>query len=264
MRLYDDDYTKITPQERKVIETLKRKWGSEFIRPWESKDTEPEYTRRLQHYRTLFPNNLLHPDDLDKSKVAVVKRFESLLDTEPNERQVLDFVKNYNAYFMVGSIPNAEFNFGHQKLFLFPEFQLGTSHVADYVLVGRSSDGYEFVLVELESPTGSIVLRDGNFGDAIRKGLNQTRDWAEWLESNFGNLREVFNKSKSPEHELPEEFVSYDKTRIHFVVVAGRRHDFNDRTRRRAREESQSRDVCILHYDNIVGYAHDIVDKGRY
>ena len=41
-------------------------------------------------------------------------------------------------------------NIGNHGAYLFPEFQLGSSYKADYLLLGKSSGGFEFIFVELE------------------------------------------------------------------------------------------------------------------
>lgn len=44
------------------------------------------------------------------------------------------------------------YNFGHHDAYIIPEFMLGNSYKVDYLLIGKSSRGYEFVFIELEKP----------------------------------------------------------------------------------------------------------------
>ena len=74
---------------------------------------------------------------------------------------------------------------------LFPEFQLGGLYKADYLLVGMSSGGFEFIFVELKNPYGKITLKDGQSGAEFRNGISQLEDWKRWLPSNYSSFGEI-------------------------------------------------------------------------
>ena len=156
------------------------------------------------------------------------------------------------------------FQFGHHEAYLFPEFQLGNSYQVDYLLVGKSSDGYSFVFVEFEAPVGNITLAAGDIGLAIRKGLTQLADWDAWIEAHYASLVETFDKFRRHDECLPHEFVTLDKSRIHYVVVGGRRADFNDRTYRIRRKAQKERSELILHYDNLADAARNVIGEWTY
>lgn len=136
-----------------------------------------------------------------------------------------------------------------------------SSYVADYLLVGLASGGHQFVFVEMEHPTKNIVLGDGNFGEAIRKGINQVNDWKIWLDSNFSMLSEIFKKATNK--SLPEEFYKYDSSRIHFCVVAGRRKHFYKKTYWLKRNEMKQTGIRIFHYDNLYDFAMELTTKNH-
>ncbi len=126
--------------------------------------------------------------------------FRSLLyDTNTGEREILNFIRDRRAYHLIGSIQKKNYNFGHHGTFIFPELQLGTSHQVDYLMLGKNSDGFHFVFVELESPYGNISIGDGDEGEVIRKGLNQVDDWDRWLEENYGSIAETLGKYRHPD-----------------------------------------------------------------
>ena len=81
-----------------------------------------------------------------------MKNFFSLLSDEAcTERSILNFIKDKKYYHIIGSIIwGLSINIGNHGVYLFPEFQLGNSYKADYLLVGKSSGGYEFIFIELE------------------------------------------------------------------------------------------------------------------
>lgn len=160
---------------------------------------------------------------------------------------------------------NFRFRFGHHKAFLFREFPLGSDYVADFLIVGKNSEGYHFVFVELESPSESITRKDGEFGDAIRKGIAQVRDWRRWLNAVFPSLHSEFTKHLgNHDRNLPGAFFKLDPTRLHFVVVAGRRTDYTKKTyalRRELREETR---IELLHYDNLLDSLSFLIQTGNY
>ncbi|WP_216070286.1 DUF4263 domain-containing protein, partial [Acinetobacter johnsonii] len=61
-----------------------------------------------------------------------------------------------------------------------------------------------------------------------------------------------------PNESLPNEFCNFDRTRIHYVVVAGKRNDFNDRTYRLVRE-FRNKNIHFIHYDNLMDACDELI-----
>ncbi|SDY99629.1 protein of unknown function [Proteiniborus ethanoligenes] len=268
MRIYDRDYTKLTEDEINEWEMLKKKevvktTGKFNIR----KSMFRKYPKAVRHYLSIFPNNYLDIEDLkneDMLKTSISNFYDFLSNENIIESDIAKFIKNNKAYFIIGSILKSNYNFGHHDAFIIPEFMLGNSYKVDYLLIGKNSGGYEFVFVELENPYGKITLKDGNLGDTFRKGIKQVFDWDEWLESNYVSLRETFQKYKNPNEQLPNEFFSLDKTRIHYAVVAGRRDAFNLKTYKEKRRYVDKHKILLLHYDNLCDSAKSTIGKPTY
>lgn len=225
-----------------------------------------DYPRAARHYLQLFPNNYLDVVELKDSDMLrrKLEKFRRMLKTgKCTERDVLRFIKSNKAYFIVASILK-RYQFGHHEAFLFPEFPLGNSHVADYLLVGKSSGGYEFLFVELEDPVRKSVLAKGAFGKTCRKGLEQVDDWKSWLDSRFASLHGVFNSAKKPGTALPDEFIAYDSSRMHFAVISGRREDYSEKTYRLRRDKHKNGGTLVLHYDNLSDDAEAIIGAETY
>lgn len=201
------------------------------------------------HYKSLFPNNFIHFDYEmhNKDITKLYEDFRNLIkNPQTNERNLLNFIKNTESYFILESL-FFRYDFGHHDAYLFREFQLPPDYLVDFLLVGKSSGGYEFVFIEFESPNKEITLNDGSLGNGFRKGIKQIEDWDSWLDSNFHSLKNLFKRYKNPNKELPSEFYELDKTRIHYLVVAGQRKDFNEKTYKVKRKG-----IRIKHYDNIL------------
>lgn len=270
MSLYDNnDYTYLNEQDKKVWEELKEK---EVLnkegkkRAFGRVSRYREYPKSVRHYLSIFPNNFVDAIELKKEEnlLNIIKEFKDLIDSKStNERDILNFINNGLSIHMIVSLVS-DYNFGHHSLYVFPEFQLGVSYRVDYLIVGKNSGGYEFIFVELESCNGRITLQDGNFGEAIRKGINQVQDWKVWLEENYQSLYEIYNKYKKIKDNLPVEFMKYDSTRIHYAVVAGRRTDFNDVTYRQKRSIKNQNNINLIHYDNLIDLSRNLIGKNTY
>ena len=221
-----------------------------------------EYPKFLRYYESLFPNNYLDIVELqNKDKLwDIFYKFNSfVMDSCTKEREILNFINSSTEHiFIVGSIMKELFNFGHHEAHIFSEFPLGTSYKADYLLLGRNSHGWHFVFVEFEALSGQITTRNGDFGLVLRKGESQIKDWEIWLEKNFSSLKEFFLRKIKPNESLPNEFCNFDRTRIHYVVVAGKRNDFNDRTYRLVRE-FRNKNIHFIHYDNLMDACDELI-----
>lgn len=268
MKLYDRDYCSLTKQEQLTWNEIKKQ-EEESVDGISglsiTRTLHIDYPKAVRHFLELFPNHYLDTEELQER--ATLKRktsaFEALLDTDGvGEREILNHIRDQRSFFIIGSILKNYASFGHHAAFLFPEFPLGTTHKADFLLIGQNSQGYHFLFVEFEAPRGRIARKNGRLGEVCRKGLEQAEDWGRWLERNYGSLQESFEKYKKPGETLPDEFTRLDLTRLHYVVVAGRRTDFQAETYRTARELTGNR--RLLHYDNLADCARAVIGQTTY
>ncbi|MBS1587161.1 MAG: DUF4263 domain-containing protein [Bacteroidetes bacterium] len=267
--LYNRDYTVLTEEEKTMWEKVEadlnrvKKKNDGAITAKGLNDYWKNIPRAAAHCKTLFPNNYLNVDELEEvDKLSSIKvQLELLLDSEPTEREILSFIQKSEAYYIIGSIFQY-YNFGHHIAYAFKEFQLPPNFQVDYLLIGKNSGGFEFIFIELENPVGNITTTGGDFGVTIRKGLKQVDDWNNWLEVNYSHLKLMFEKYKIDSQLLPNEFFELDKTRLHFVVVAGRRKNYTAKTYRLRRKLRKENNVLVLHYDNLLdGIDHLIAVK---
>lgn len=271
--LYERDYNVLTDEEIKQwdkAEKLKDKCKGKGLSIevfFKYHDIMP---KAVVHHKKLFPNNFLHIDEIKNTEKIerTIDELFHLLDNNANEREILNYIRDNKTYFVVGAIFQygfIPFNFGHHEAFLFREFSLGTNYVVDFLLVGKNSGGYEFIFIELESPKGAITKNDGEFGDVIRKGVSQVKDWSRWLEGNYSSLQSEFEKHLgSYNRNLPKEFYKLDKSRLHYVVVAGRRNDYKEKTYTLRREYFKENNITILHYDNLLDSIVKLKRTGNY
>ena len=220
--LYKRNYLELTNFEKKRIENAKiyyTKIKAKNGLALNAKQLE-KYHRLLPYvsyqHNSLFPNNYIlfnykkHLQNLE----YLYNDFEKLIkNTDSNERDILNFISENECYFILESL-FFRYDFGHHSAYLFREFELPPNYIVDFLLVGKSSGGYEFVFIEFESPNKEITLKDGSLGSGFRKGLQQIDDWDSWLDSNYLTLKNNFKKFKNPNKDLPSEFYELDKSRM--------------------------------------------------
>lgn len=267
MQLYSRDYLDgLTTQEETDYKDILNKEKEGRI-GFARKNLYPQYSLAVRNWLSLFPNNHLDIIDLEENSniIEVNNGFKQLIKSDSiSERDILNYINQTPAFHVIGSIlRGCQFRFGHHSAYLFPEFPLGTSYKADYLIIGKNSGGYEFVFVELENPNGTITLQDGELGNTFRKGIFQVKDWRRWLQENYISLSEYFERH-SHNQTLPKEFLRYDNTRIHYVVIAGKRINFTDKTYCIAREYKDSEKIHLLHYDNLCDFAFQIINEPTY
>ena len=269
MNLYDRDYMILTSDEEAEYRSHNNQkiFSVSILESIESESLFRKSSKALRHYSSLFPNNYMDIVDLQNvvelnNKLAC---FQQLLKSEDiNERSILKFISEHRAYFIIASLISKHFDFGHHTTYVFPEFELGNSYRADYLIIGKSSGGHEFVFVELEAPKGRITLTEGDLGEVFRKGEKQLRDWQSWLEGHYSSLKETFDKSKQPDVALPDEFVTMDSSRLHFVVIAGKRINFTPKIHEIKRKKRAETKILLLHYDNLIDAATHVIGKETY
>ncbi|WP_159523877.1 Shedu anti-phage system protein SduA domain-containing protein [Sunxiuqinia indica] len=268
--LYERDYNILTEEEKERIEEAELHKSKTYpkLDGWSTEDFFKYHELLPQSsyfYNSLFPNNLLQIDSLKNNELNknIEQNFVELINGEITERDILNFINNNRYYNLIGAIFQW-FQFGHHKAYLFKEFEFPTTYKADYLLVGRNSGGYHFVFIELENPYGQITQKDGELGTTFRKGIKQVNDWDSWIESNFSSLRLSFEKFKSPRKELSKEFLLLDKSRLNYVVIAGRRSDFNDKTYEIKRKYLKNNNIHIMHYDNLIDAYKNLIREKNY
>lgn len=268
MKVFDRNYSVLTPDEE-----------FDYARMLEAEKVDKrgnlgnkvnlfrKYPKAARHFLSLFPNNYLDIVDLENESgiKSFLNQLSNQLDdgTLSDERDIARYIKENGAYYFIGSIFNY-YDFGHHEAYIFPEFQLSSTFKVDYLLIGRNSDGYSFIFVEIEHPDKQITLADGELGNAFRKGIKQVKDWKNWLNANFTTFTTTIKGYKHPEKQMPDEFYSFDPTRCQYVVVAGRRDNLNDTTRRIRREHIEEQKIRLLHYDNIIDSTLEVAEKKNY
>lgn len=263
--LYERDYTKLKSEEIEEKEKIDAENTIVTGTLIAHRTCFSQYPKAVRHNLSLFPNNYLDINFL-KNEKELRKQcdgFEKLLnDNSITELDIKRYIQNNGYYSIPGSIFE-RFQTGHHEAVLFKEFSLGTEYKADYLLLGRSSCGWQFIFVEYENPYGHVIMKNGDFGEIVRKGINQVKDWERFVEGNFNAVYRELKKYTNK--DLPQEFITYESARVHYVVVAGRRKDFDENEKTRSLQLGlRKQNIMLLHYDNILDDTIDLIGKNTY
>jgi len=68
--------------------------------------------------------------------------------------------------------------------------RLGSELIPDFLLCTSNSTGFQWVMVELESPAARVLTRAGLPASKLNQALGQVRDWRSWLRRNIGYARD--------------------------------------------------------------------------
>ena len=106
---------------------------------------------------------------------GLADRFEMVLDTAVREEDVQQFLTE-NPFLLAEQLPHC-----HHVI---PKFRFGGEYVCDFLLPEMASSGTTWVLVELEPVNAQLVTASGQLAERVRVGLQQVRDWRDWLLNN--------------------------------------------------------------------------------
>ena len=266
------DYLKLSEEELKVFNKYKfdnriQDENGKLImpKPYSLDDFQPGYVYK---HDCLFPNHNISYSDIEDDKPWFEQNLEGfkkvLNDKSTTEKHLLSYLRDNKGAFIITSILRHT-DFGHHERFIFPEFYLADHYKVDFLIVGRASGGYRFLFVELENPYGQITTEKGEFSIAINKGIKQVKDWKRWVPKNFNSIQQTLKKYKGPNKEFSKEFYELDIDRLYYMVIAGRRTDYNDLSYQIRRELSENGErIKVLHYDNLTDAAEKIIGSNAW
>ena len=231
---------------------------------------EAMYKKRGGHYRhdknkemdyfiecatSLFPNN--HYSRFTPIHDTTKEFYQLITSPNTTERAILNWIASNRAWNYLFGLLRRYYRTGHHDdNYIFPEFKIGSSFVADYLLIGNSSDGYQFVFVELEAPNGRITKEKGmRFGEVINKGIEQDKDWQIYIAANWNVIVTELEKHSFPDKKLPRQLYKYSPYQIYYAVIAGLRKDFKNIRDRKLQLENEN-NITLLHYENLIDVAN--------
>ncbi|MEK0337442.1 MAG: DUF4263 domain-containing protein, partial [Nitrosopumilus sp.] len=103
----------------------------------------------------------------------IINSFCTLMDDEySTEHEIQDYLKSNPILLMPDYL----------KCLSHP--QLGSEYEPDFILVGGSNSGEFCVLIEIESSSHQLFIKNGDPSAALKHAEKQIRDWRAWLREN--------------------------------------------------------------------------------
>jgi hypothetical protein len=165
---------------------------------------------------------------------GLVERFTDVVDTAEREEDIQKFLAA-NPYILAEQLPHCHF--------VIPKFRFGGKYVSDFLLPEMASSGTTWILVELEPANTQLVTRSGHLAERVRQGLQQVKDWRDWLMDNRDEAIRAQNRNGLGLEEM-EDVCGW--------VVVGRRNQVNDRFNQLRNQVWRESRIQIMTYDRLI------------
>ncbi|MFI2489937.1 Shedu anti-phage system protein SduA domain-containing protein [Promicromonospora kroppenstedtii] len=138
---------------------------------------------------------------------------------------------------------------GNWGTYVLPQRRLGAEHVTDFLVLGVSSVGPEWLAVELEAPRHELLNTKGTLRAPVQHAVTQIQDWRDWLTAN----------------------VAYAQDQLHLygltnsvpgLVIIGRSDPAVEREPARSRIAADQR-IHIHSWDWLLRDAQQVVEVGH-
>jgi hypothetical protein len=127
--------------------------------------------------------------------------------------------------------------------------RFGSEFIPDFLLAQQNSAGFQWVMVELESPMHSALTASGRMSAKLTEAVGQIGDWRSWLRENIAYAQ----------NELGFLRIHAE---IAAIVVIGRRTTMERRQAERYRELSMRGDLILMTYDRLIESARALMIRG--
>jgi len=168
----------------------------------------------------------------------VINEFSDLLDSAEDERPLQRFLEVHPEVLI------RKLHGGHGR-WCVPHKRLGSELIPDFVIGERSSMGFEWYAVELESPAASMFNQANEPSRTLNHALTQISDWRIWLKKNIDYATRSRNQQGLGLTDIDGDLPG--------IVLIGRRDKVKADTNARRRQACKERNVIIHTYDWLLG-----------
>lgn len=178
------------------------------------------------------------PDELKQE-------FAKLLDEGSPEQVYQSFLEKHTQFIPREFIQNHGIHFD----LVFRKLHLANDYAPDFFYMSKSSADWNLVLIEIEKPHSKYFKKDSNdFHTDFISSYDQIIQWRAWFK-NSGNYAGFINGTLGSMREP----MGQNECHIKYVLVHGRRHEFeNNITRRNKIKAMEQDDFKILSYDSLL------------
>jgi len=191
--------------------------------------------------------------------------FLDFLNNEKGERGISDFIKK-QPQILYWTLCRAG---GHSR-FVFREFPIGNSFVADFVILNSYSGVWEVYFIELEPVDAKIFTKSGVPAARLAGAIKQIDDWADYFDKNKSEIRSElvrwaktkdllkYSDGKNP-CNFSGQFLSNPQTNLFekFFILIGRRNSINSDEQNRKGQLVKRRNVEVISYDRLLDLVSD-------
>jgi hypothetical protein len=206
-------------------------WDPRFAKSWAENDILTWVMRAQMmndHFRSLDPNV-----DSRKQWAKLISDYEALLDSNPREESLQEFLKNNPILLcpVYGSV--------------WPKVPFG-GKVSDFVFREAAGD---YLLVELELSSAPLFIKSGDTSGELKHAQNQILDWRRYIEDNLPTVQRELKL---------EQLTSSPKS----LIVIGRSNTLSAEDRRKLQTiENQSPREKIMTYDDVLTNAKAAIEN---
>lgn len=132
---------------------------------------------------------------------------------------------------------------GHGR-WVIPQKRLGAEFVSDFIIGEKSSIGFEWEVIELESPKSPMFTNKGDPSKTLTHAIRQIQDWRSWLKKNQDYASRSRNK-----HGLG---LSDIDSNCRGSIFIGRREQLRESDNERRRQMMSDLRIDIHSFDFLV------------
>jgi hypothetical protein len=177
----------------------------------------------------------------------LVRDFETCLADAETEAPIQDFLEAHPGLLVQHLLGSARF--------VLPRKRLGAEFIPDFVVGGHLSDGYQWQLIELESPCLPFFTKKGDPTAALSHAIRQITDWRAWLQRNQNYAARARAESGLGLADIRSD--------VPGLILMGRRTLLAEATNERRRQMAADLNVAIHTYDYLLEGARAAVDRDR-
>jgi hypothetical protein len=181
-----------------------------------------------------WPKNLV---SLKVPTASLVEEFVRILNDARDEKPIQHFLVKNSVILRTLFPPSRSF-------WVFDRLKFGNQYVPDFLLCTQLSTGFNWSLIELESPLKMALNSRGRMSSALTEAVGQINDWRIWLRRNIAYAHE----------ELGLKGINAES---HSVIIIGRQTRLNPKHINQYAELSKNH-LTIMTYDRLVDSAKSI------
>ncbi len=185
---------------------------------------------------------------MDESLIKLYK--EVLNDPDKTEDDVQDFLEHHTQLIPLPIMENHGLNMNT----VISKFRLGNEAITDFSYLTKSSNLWQFVMIELENQHKKVFKESGDrveFTADFNRGLDQIRSWRVYIDENREQVLRQIEKLLQPIN------MADNPVYFKYVLIMGRddgesgHTEFNTKRRKHLANLMENEGIKVLSYDTL-------------